>query len=95
MIFQALKTWFQTYGVLLKFPMIDMHYEVFLIRENNVRHYMRIHEAWNVTPLKSGNSETDLLLASIRNQIVAVAGESAQTHCVGVIDVVSFHNYCA
>ncbi|GKF64664.1 hypothetical protein Tco_0188112, partial [Tanacetum coccineum] len=33
---EALKTWFQTYGVLLKFPMINMHYGVFLVGDNNV-----------------------------------------------------------
>ncbi|GKB59363.1 integrase, catalytic region, zinc finger, CCHC-type containing protein [Tanacetum coccineum] len=47
MIFQALKTWFQTYGVLLKFLMIDMHYEVFHIRENNVIPSMLMQEAYN------------------------------------------------
>ncbi|GKF29371.1 hypothetical protein Tco_0095713 [Tanacetum coccineum] len=36
MIYQALKTWFQTYGVLLKLLMIDMRYEVSHIRENNI-----------------------------------------------------------
>ncbi|GKC81305.1 hypothetical protein Tco_1137022 [Tanacetum coccineum] len=36
MIYLALKTWFQTYGVLLKLLMIDMHYRVSYIRENNV-----------------------------------------------------------
>ncbi|GJS13962.1 hypothetical protein Tco_0408434 [Tanacetum coccineum] len=40
MIYQALKTWFQTYGVLLKLLMIDMHYEVSYIGDNNV---MRKH----------------------------------------------------
>nr|GEY04929.1 hypothetical protein [Tanacetum cinerariifolium] len=42
MIFQALNTWFQTYGVLLKLPMINMYYGVFLIGENNVE-VMRKH----------------------------------------------------
>ncbi|GJU72371.1 hypothetical protein Tco_1263776 [Tanacetum coccineum] len=36
MIYQVLKTWFQTYGVLLKLLMIDMRYRVSHIRENNV-----------------------------------------------------------
>ncbi|GJX44820.1 hypothetical protein Tco_0261496 [Tanacetum coccineum] len=36
MIYQALKTWFQTYGVMLKLLMINMRYGVSHIRENNV-----------------------------------------------------------
>ncbi|GKD09957.1 hypothetical protein Tco_1189642 [Tanacetum coccineum] len=35
MIYQALKTWFQTYGVLLKLLKIDMRYKVSHIGENN------------------------------------------------------------
>nr|GEV12788.1 NADH dehydrogenase subunit 2, mitochondrial [Tanacetum cinerariifolium] len=41
----ALKTWFQTFGVLLKSPMINMHFGESHIRGNNVRHSMHMHEA--------------------------------------------------
>nr|GEV02077.1 hypothetical protein [Tanacetum cinerariifolium] len=34
MIFQALKTWFQTFEVMLKSPMINMHFKESHIREN-------------------------------------------------------------
>ncbi|GJZ81986.1 hypothetical protein Tco_0646980 [Tanacetum coccineum] len=37
MIFQALKTWFQTYGFLLKLLMINMHYGESYFGENNVK----------------------------------------------------------
>ncbi|GJT30130.1 hypothetical protein Tco_0910405 [Tanacetum coccineum] len=37
MIFQALNTWSKTFGVLLKSPMINMHFGVFLIGEINVK----------------------------------------------------------
>ncbi|GKD26701.1 hypothetical protein Tco_1232915, partial [Tanacetum coccineum] len=47
MIFQALNTWSKTFGVLLKSPMINMHFGVFLIGEINVRPSMGMHEAWN------------------------------------------------
>ncbi|GJV48755.1 hypothetical protein Tco_1438967 [Tanacetum coccineum] len=39
---EALKTWFQIYGFLLKLPMINMHYEESHIGENNVE-VMRKH----------------------------------------------------
>ncbi|GKA71246.1 hypothetical protein Tco_0777385 [Tanacetum coccineum] len=42
MTLHALKTWFQTFGVLLKSPMINMHFRVFLIGEINVE-VMRKH----------------------------------------------------
>ncbi|GJS89461.1 hypothetical protein Tco_0772097, partial [Tanacetum coccineum] len=42
MIFQALKTWFQIHGFLLKFPMINMRYGESHIRENNAE-VMRKH----------------------------------------------------
>ncbi|GJW90771.1 hypothetical protein Tco_0168324 [Tanacetum coccineum] len=47
MIFQALKTWFQTYGVQLKLLMIYMCYRVYHIGENNVRPSMRMQEENN------------------------------------------------
>ncbi|GJZ99634.1 hypothetical protein Tco_0672185 [Tanacetum coccineum] len=47
MIYQALKTWFQTYGVLLKLLMIDMHYGVSHIGDNNVSPSMHMQKACN------------------------------------------------
>ncbi|GJW75871.1 hypothetical protein Tco_0135241 [Tanacetum coccineum] len=44
---KALKTWFQTFEVLLKSPMINMYFGVFLIGENNVRPSMGMHVACN------------------------------------------------
>ncbi|GJX87667.1 hypothetical protein Tco_0339681 [Tanacetum coccineum] len=42
-----LKTWFQTFRVLLKSPMINMHFRVFLIGWINVSPSMDMHEACN------------------------------------------------
>ncbi|GJY50695.1 hypothetical protein Tco_0441542 [Tanacetum coccineum] len=47
MIYQALKTWFQTYGVLLRFLMISMLYGIFHIRETNVSPSILLYEASN------------------------------------------------
>ncbi|GJS87558.1 hypothetical protein Tco_0770194 [Tanacetum coccineum] len=47
MIYMALKTWFQTYGVLLKLLMIDMCYGVSHIRDNNISTSMNMQKAYN------------------------------------------------
>ncbi|GJS29749.1 hypothetical protein Tco_0490369 [Tanacetum coccineum] len=47
MIYLALKTWFQTYGVLLKLLMIDIRYGVSHIGDNNVSPFMYMQEACN------------------------------------------------
>nr|GEX17771.1 hypothetical protein [Tanacetum cinerariifolium] len=64
---QALKTWSKTFGVLLKSPMIDMHFGVFHIGEINVKPTMGMHEAWN--PLMMCIS-TKLVIAVTRVKVM-------------------------
>ncbi|GKB80696.1 hypothetical protein Tco_0947591 [Tanacetum coccineum] len=91
MIFQALKTWFQTYGVMLKLLMIDMCYEVSHIGENNVmrKHgygYLEeivVRRADNVLyRFKEGdfprlriNDIKDMLILVVQNRLINLSGD--------------------
>nr|GEZ34436.1 hypothetical protein [Tanacetum cinerariifolium] len=55
----GLKTWFQTFGVMLKSPMINMHYEESHIGENNVK-IMRKHGYGYLKEIKVRRADNDL-----------------------------------
>ncbi|GKF04936.1 hypothetical protein Tco_0035604 [Tanacetum coccineum] len=57
MIYLALKTWFQTYGALLRLLMINMRYGAYHIRENNVSPSMPMQE------IQEGDDVADFAIA--------------------------------
>ncbi|GJV86829.1 hypothetical protein Tco_1530767 [Tanacetum coccineum] len=61
MIYQALKTWFQTYGVLLKLLMIDMRYEV--MRKHRYGYLEEIVVRIDSSPNLSGDDVADFVIA--------------------------------
>nr|GEU93572.1 hypothetical protein [Tanacetum cinerariifolium] len=98
--FEALKTWFQTFGVLLKSPMINMHFEVFLIGEINV---MRKHGYGylkeivvrrvdnNLFKFKEGdfprlriNDIEDMLLLVVQNRLTNLSGDDVSDFAIAL-----------
>nr|GEU33814.1 hypothetical protein [Tanacetum cinerariifolium] len=59
MIFQALKTWFKTFGVMLNSPMINMHFGAFHIGDINVE-VMRKHRYGYLREIEVRRADNDL-----------------------------------
>ncbi|GKF08764.1 hypothetical protein Tco_0042988 [Tanacetum coccineum] len=100
MIYQALKTWFQTYRVLLKSLMIDMRYGVSHIEENNVmrKHGYRyleeivVRRADNVLyRFKEGdfprlriNDIEDMLILVVQNRLTNLSGDDVADFAIAL-----------
>ncbi|GJS04315.1 retrovirus-related pol polyprotein from transposon TNT 1-94 [Tanacetum coccineum] len=69
MIFQALKTWFETFRVLLKSPMINMHFEIFHIGEINVRPSMGGFLRLRINDIE------DMLILIVQNRLTNLLGD--------------------
>ncbi|GJV93977.1 hypothetical protein Tco_1541790 [Tanacetum coccineum] len=80
MIFLALKTWFQTYGVLLKLLMINTRYEVSHIGENNVSPSMPLQEI----PRLRINDIEDMLLLVVQNRLTNLSGDDVADFAIAL-----------
>ncbi|GJS49526.1 hypothetical protein Tco_0599647 [Tanacetum coccineum] len=90
----SIKTWFQTYGVLLRLLMISMRYEVFHIGENNIRLHEEIvvRRADNALyRFKEGdfprlriNDIEDMLILVVQNRLINLSGDDVADFAIAL-----------
>ncbi|GJR66882.1 hypothetical protein Tco_0012947 [Tanacetum coccineum] len=91
---QALKTWLETFGVLLKSPMINMNYGVFHIREINIRPSMEIEVRRvdnDLYMFKEGdfsrlriNDIEDMLILIVQNRLTNLSGDDVSDFAIAL-----------
>ncbi|GKB79272.1 hypothetical protein Tco_0946167 [Tanacetum coccineum] len=84
MIYLALKTWFQTYGALLRLLMINMRYKAYHIGENNVSPSMPLQEIQGRRLSPNSNDIEDMLLLVVQNRLNNLSGDDVADFAIAL-----------